>query len=487
MSSMTKNIYLEARQCLRRGWFARNPPEVVALDEASQFHIDEGVEVGMQARLLYPQGVAVEWTGLPSTVARTQQLMNDPNVSVIFEATFAIDGYTARADVLRRHDQGWKIGEVKSRLAKPKVEEELLDDLCYTVMVASRCGVNVTGVSLLRIDRDYRLGMPVEAMFCESDATETVNGRMAEFSACWTAARDGTESPGPPSPTPCTACGDCPYYDDQCFGRDMEYPVRNLPYLRPSRLVALLNAEMLDKGKVSGEFLASLNDRQQRIVQCVKSGTPYVSPGLRAELEAVRWPAYYLDFETVQTGLPLYPDVAPYTQLPTQFSIHRCSAPGVVDGHAEYLAADPACDCRRDFAERLIAELGTEGSIVVYSGFERRIIGELAANLSDLAVSLWPIRARLFDLLPIVRKHFYHPAFHGSYSIKAVLPALVPAMSYSGLAIADGDTAAVKFAKMARGCYSPEECAVIRRNLLTYCEQDTRAMVEVHRALLQQC
>ena len=486
MSAMTKNIYLEARKCLRRGWFARNPPEVVAPDEAGQFHADEGVEVGMQARQLYPEGVAVEWTGLQSTVAATRRLMNDPHVSVIFEATFAIDGYITRADVLLRHDQGWKIGEVKSSLGKPEVEEEVLDDLSYTVMVASRYGVNVTGVSLLQIDRAYRLGMPVEAMFCESDATEKVNQRMGEFSARWTAARDGTDTPGPPPATPCTACGDCPHYDDQCFGRGTEYPVRNLSYLRRPRLIALLNAGMLDKRNVAGEFLASLNERQRRIVECVKSGTPYVSPELRDELEAVRWPAYYLDFETVLTGLPIYDGVAPYTQLPTQFSVHRCSAPGAIDGHAEYLA-DPARDCRRELAERLIAELGTEGSIVVFSGFERRIIGELATLLPDLAAALRPIRARLFDLLPIVRKHFYHPAFHGSYSIKEVLPALVPAMSYSGLAIADGGTAAVKFAKMARGRYSAEECAVIRRDLLTYCERDTRAMVEVHRALLEQC
>jgi hypothetical protein len=328
--------------------------------------------------------------------------------------------------------------------------------------------------------------MLVEAMFCEFDATEKVNERMAEFSARWAAARDGTDTPGPPPAAPCVACGDCPYYDDHCFGRGTEYPVRNLSYLRRPRLVALLNAGMLDKRNVAGKFLTALNDRQQTVVQCVKSDMQYVSPRLRAELEAVRWSAYYLDFETVQTALPLYPDVAPYTQIPTQFSIHRCSAPGVVDGHVEYLA-DPARDCRRETAERLIAELGTEGSIVVYSGFEQRIIGELAVDFPDLATALRPILARLCDLLPIVREHYYHPAFHGSYSIKAVLPALVPTMSYSGLAIADGGTAAVKFAKMARGCYSAEECAVIRRDLLTYCERDTRAMVEVHRALLQQC
>ena len=486
MSAMTKDIYLEARKCLRRGWFARNPSEAVAPDESRQFHADEGVEVGMQARQLYPAGVAVEWTGLPGTVAATRRLMNDPNVRVIFEATFAIDDYIARADLLRRHDQGWRMGEVKSSLGKREVGDDLLDDLSYTVTVASRCGVNVTGVSLLQIDPAYRLGMPVESLFCESDATEKVNQRMAEFSARWAAARDGTDSPGPPLAMPCEACGDCPYFDDQCFGRDVEYSVRNLSYLRRPRLVALLNAGMLDKRNVAGEFLAALNDRQQRIVQCVKSDMPYVSPRLRAELEAVRWPAYYLDFETVQTALPLYPDVEPYAQVPTQFSIHRCPTLGIIEQHAEFLA-DPVRDCRRELAERLIAELGTVGNIVVYSGFEHRIIGALAADLPDLAVALGAIRARLFDLLPIVRKHYYHPAFHGSFSIKAVLPALVPSMSYSGLAIADGGTAAVKFAKMARGRYSAQECMVIRQNLLTYCQQDTKAMVEVHRALLQQC
>ncbi len=483
---MTKHVYLEARKCLRRGWFARNAPEAIATDEASQFHADEGVEVGLQARHLYPDGVAVEWIGLPGTLARTRQLMNDPNVNVIFEATFATDSYVTRADLLRRHELGWKIGEVKSSVAKPEVEDDLLDDLCYTVMAASRCGVNVTGASLLQINPAYRLGMPAEALFREADQTEAVNERLAEFSALWAAARDGTDSPGPPEATPCTACSDCPYYDDQCFGRDVDYSVRNLPRLQRPRLVGLLDAGILDKRNVAGEFLASLNERHQGIVQCVKSGMPYVSPKLRAELEAVRWPAYYLDFETVKTSLPLYPGVAPHAQVPTQFSVHRCSAPGVVDGHAEYLA-DPACDCRRHFAERLITELGAAGSIIVYSGFERRIIGELAANFPDLADALRAIQTRLFDLLPIVREHYYHPAFHGSFSIKTVLPALVPAMSYSSLAIADGDTAAVKFAKMARGCYGPEECAAIRRNLLTYCAQDTMAMVEVHRALFQEC
>ena len=137
--------------------------------------------------------------------------------------------------------------------------------------------------------------------------------------------------------------------------------MRNLPRLGESRLTALLNAGILDKNNIAGDFLASLNEQQQTVVQCVKARTPYVSPELKAALAAVRWPAYYLDFETATTGLPLYDDVAPYTQLPTQFSLHRCSAPGIVEQHAEFLA-DPARDCRRDLAERLIADRARRGA-----------------------------------------------------------------------------------------------------------------------------
>ena len=138
-------------------------------------------------------------------------------------------------------------------------------------------------------------------------------------------------------------------------------------------------------------------------------------------------------------------------------------------------------------AQSLITDLGTEGSIIVYSPFESSRIGELAERLPDLAEPLLAIRARLFDLLQVVREHYYHPAFHGTYSIKTVLPVLVPEMSYSGLAIADGGAAMTVFARAALGQYSPTEWAEIRKNLLTYCGQDTMAMVQLHRVLFGLC
>ena len=51
------------------------------------------------------------------------------------------------------------------------------------------------------------------------------------------------------------------------------------------------------------------------------------------------------------------------------------------------------------------------------------------------------IQIRLWDLLPVVRNHVYHPRFGGSFSLKYVLPALVPDMTYEGMEVADGTDA----------------------------------------------
>lgn len=90
----------------------------------------------------------------------------------------------------------------------------------------------------------------------------------------------------------------------------------------------------------------------------------------------------------------------------------------------------------------------------------------------------------MVDLLALIRQHFYHPDFKGSFSIKKVLPALVPELSYKGLAIADGGTAAMSFAKVVSGKASELEAAAIRKHLLEYCKLDTLAMVKVYQKLL---
>ena len=100
---------------------------------------------------------------------------------------------------------------------------------------------------------------------------------------------------------------------------------------------------------------------------------------------------------------------------------------------------------------------------------------DLSAGLEAL------LDGRLVDLLQLVRSHCYHPEFHGSFSIKSVLPALVPHLGYDDLAISEGTLASMAYVEMLRPETTPERRAEIRSNLLAYCERDTLAEVELYR------
>ncbi len=180
----------------------------------------------------------------------------------------------------------------------------------------------------------------------------------------------------------------------------------------------------------------------------------------------------------------MYDKVAPYETVVTQYSIHKYSAPRVEEAHFEYLA-DPVSDCRKEIAKNLIDILNGKGSIIAYSGYEKQQINALSKLYPDLAPSLEELVERIVDLCQILRDNYYHPKFCGSYSIKNVLPVIVPDMGYDDLAIGEGGTAAAMFAGMAKGQITdPKEIAKIRKDLLLYCRRDTFAMVKLHEKLL---
>jgi hypothetical protein len=112
---------------------------------------------------------------------------------------------------------------------------------------------------------------------------------------------------------------------------------------------------------------------------------------------------------------------------------------------------------------------------------------ELAATFPDLRPALEDIKARLTDLLPVVRSGVYFPEFCFSNSIKSVAPALCPDFTYDDLEhIADGTAASAAFLRLASGSLNlAEEVDRLRAALLLYCQRDTLAMVQVHRALVR--
>ncbi|MEE4260959.1 MAG: DUF2779 domain-containing protein, partial [Bacteroidales bacterium] len=137
-------------------------------------------------------------------------------------------------------------------------------------------------------------------------------------------------------------------------------------------------------------------------------------------------------------------------------------------------------DPRIGFVEQLIKDCGTTGDVIVYNaGFERGKLNDLIEVFPQYENQLLAIIDRIVDLMiPFREKWYYLPEMRGSYSIKQVLPALVPELSYKDLEISEGGTAFNTFAEMVMGTFKGD-IVQTRQNLLEYCKLDTYAMVKI--------
>jgi hypothetical protein len=228
-----------------------------------------------------------------------------------------------------------------------------------------------------------------------------------------------------------------------------------------------------------------LSAAQASVVRVVKSGLPDVdAAGLGRDLASLTWPVYHLDFETINPALPLWPGTRPYQTIPFQYSVHVHHEDGSYE-HREYLHTTTD-DPRRPLAGRLIADLDGIGSVMHYTAFERTRLNELAVALPDLADAIHAILARLVDLEAIIRVHTMHPDTNGLTSIKRVLPAWCPELSYDDLALGDGSAASARYLRSLRGLLPTDEVEQLHADLVEYCGMDTYAMVRLLETLREQ-
>ena len=228
-----------------------------------------------------------------------------------------------------------------------------------------------------------------------------------------------------------------------------------------------------------------LSEIQRRACTAIQTGQPWFSPDLVREFESLKFPLCFMDFETVNPAIPRFSGMRPYDHLPFQWSVHVQRQPGAAPEHFEFLAMDSG-DPRAAFIASLCDALGEEdsGSIVVYNQqFESQRLSELAGWLPAYTDRIRSIQGRLWDLLPVVRNHVYHPAFGGSFSLKAVLPALVPDMTYAGMEVPDGHAAGLAWESMIAGAIAETERQTKRKAVLDYCGQDTLGLVRLLEAL----
>jgi hypothetical protein len=202
-------------------------------------------------------------------------------------------------------------------------------------------------------------------------------------------------------------------------------------------------------------------------------------------LAGLTYPLYFFDYETCADVIPPYDGTKPFQQVPVQYSLHILDAPNGELRHAEYLHTTPDHPGNA-LSEALSKEIGPTGSIIVwYAPFESGRNAELAEALPKYRDFYLDLNARMVDLmLPFSEGMYVHPAFGGSASIKKVLPVLVPELSYKDQAVQEGLTAQRLWKEAVLwGKGSQSQKDTLFKDLLSYCELDTLAMVRIFERL----
>ena len=474
-------------QCHLRLWYQCYERELIPEVPPSQQAIfDAGHEVGELATQLFPGGILIDEPYFlhKQAVQSTLQAMQNPEVKSIYEAAFAHDGVRIRVDVLERLDDGsWNLVEVKSSTS---VKEVYYPDVAVQFYVLEGCGLKINRAGILHINNQYVYdgqNLDLESLFSFGDLTDETMSMQPEIPGQLEELKGMLAVDGTPEIQPSRHCHkpyDCEFWD-HCTKDMPEFWVYDISGIGQEKLDELADMGIQAIGDIPETF--PLSQIQDRIRASVSNRQEFISDRLEAELNDVEYPVHFLDFETIGVAIPRYAGTRPYQTIPFQWSDHILYEKGNLD-HREYLCNEDK-DPREEFTQTMLDALGTKGSIVIYTSYETGILNSLIEHFPQYADELQSVIDRFVDLYAIIKRHYYHPKFYGSFSLKYVLPALVPEMSYENLSIQDGMQASLDYLRMIDAKTPKDEKAGIRDDLLTYCGQDTLAMVKIRDELLK--
>ena len=500
MPGLSKSKYTKFCQCDKALWLKMYKPELEEVDDATKRRFEQGNEVGDLAMGLfgnYKEAHAEKADGRLDLVAMTEQTRQwmAEGVENICEASFIYEGNYCAVDILHKTPGGWAIYEVKSVTypdeKDPKKIDKYIPDIAYQKWVLTQCGVNVTGTYLVCLNKEYvRHGnLAIPDLFIKVDMEEKIAGDLLSVPVNVERAMKTMERKDEPATDLNMGCHKpypCGFW---------KYCTRNLP--QPSVFNVYGSSgrgftfekklKCYHEGNITFDSLRdkSLGKIQDLQVACTLNQCEGINRDeIRKFLAELKYPLYFLDFESMQDAVPQYDDTKPYGQLCFQYSLHIKQSADAPYEHREYLAPSNGCDPRPELAKQLCRDIPMGVCTLVYNKtFECTRLKEMAAIYPGLAEHLLDIEANIKDLLvPFSQGWYYVPAMGGSFSIKSVLPALFPndpSLNYHNLdkSVQNGGDAMTIFPQIQH--MEPAEAARAREALLRYCELDTWAMVKV--------
>jgi hypothetical protein len=491
---MDKTTYLAYCQCPKNAWLKVNKPELHELFELSEFEKSlsiMGHEVEMMAQKLFPHGVFIKSLEKDAVDITRQHV--ERKTPVLFQATFEFDDFSARSDILTYDavSDSWNLYEIKaSNSLKDTNEVDFIEDASFQAVIIRNLGIKLGKIFIIHLNKEYVRGdeLDIKQLFIIEDITDQVGEREGKtWNKMNQAEKDIFEKSEQELVCECIYAGrsaECTTFT-YSHPEVPAYSVHDLARIGSSKktLRLLIDSGIYDLDDIPSEF--HLTEIQSNQLTAYRNKKPMIDhKSIEKELKELQYPLYFFDYETYASAVPLFKGFHPFDQIPFQFSLHVVNDPTGETDNFEYLHQADS-----DPSEMIIGELrsliGPKGSIIAWNkSFEQSINTQLAERNPKHKAFLEDINSRIYDLMDIFKKQLYvHPDFHGKTSIKKVLPALAPELSYNDLTIKEGATASQKWREMIFGDLVPTEKEKILKDLMDYCGQDTYAMYVIWKVL----
>ncbi len=487
--TLSKSTFIKGMQCTKALYLSKHHKEYRAEISVSQQAIfAQGTSVGELAQQLFPGGVDCtpeSYYNFQKAVVRTMEEIKK-GTKIIYEAAFQFNGVLAALDILVKVKNGWKAYEVKSSTS---ISETYLLDAAIQYYAISNSSVDLKDISIVYINNQYVKDGPIDLQqlfnieSVKNDVLELLPGipnQVALLKKVLKQKDIPVVDIGPHCNSPYT-CD----FTDHCWKKIPDNSVFNIARLTEVKKFDLYTKNIINFIDIPDDY--PLNENQWMQVKGeINNETTIDKKKIKEFVSDLQYPLYFLDFETFSSAVPLFDKSKPYQQLVFQYSLHVLKNNKSTAVHKEFLAEVNGSDPRVPFVVQLISDVGDDGDILVYNiSFEKSKLAELALAFPKYKSMLNKIIDRLKDLMvPFQKRWYYTPEMQGSYSIKKILPALVPELSYDVLNIQEGGTASSIFASMLKGEFEGD-ITQARNDLLAYCKMDTLAMVELLRKLRQ--
>jgi len=479
---LSKSHFIRGLQCHKSLYLNKYYPELKdAIPPSREAVFKAGIQVGIFAQGLFPDGLNIPYgpDSFEKQIKLTREAI-DKGIETIYEASFRHDGVFVKIDILHKGKSGWEIYEVKSSTS---LKDIYIPDAAVQYYVAKGAGLEVSGVFLIHVNNRYvRKGdIEVEKLFTINDVTYEV-ARMQDMVEGEIAAQKIMLKGGIPKtdigqycrePYDCDFIGHCWRHipDDSVFEIKGS---RSFPFtLYKNGIVHMKDVPV---------YMLSHNQIIQ-VEAAIEKKTFASKESIRDFVDALWYPQCFLDFETFSSPIPPLDGTRPYQQIPYQYSLHIIEDEGSEPVHHEYLAY-PKKDPRRELISKLLSEIPEGACVIAYvADFEKGVLNDLAEYFPEFKPRIRAITEGMVDLaLPFQKRYLYDWRFKGSYSLKVILPVIVPDLSYAGMEIHDGGVAMQAYEKL-HASVDPLETQRIRKALLEYCRLDTWAMVRIVKKL----